>query len=83
MNAALQLLAMDGFVELYELDTTPLFTVNGTDTGGGTVYRWTSGIIEIRAEGSIPAGHTQTTTVITLDRVLPPAAATRSWSIST
>jgi lambda family phage minor tail protein L len=70
MNRALQQLAMDGYVELYELDTSPLFLLHGTQLSGGTVYRWTSGIVEVRAQGTIPAV-AQSTTVLTLEKQLP------------
>lgn len=74
---------LDGemFVELYELDTTPLFTVNGVATPGGQVYRWCSGIIDIRTDGILPPAVTQTDTVITLDRLLPLVSG-RAYQIS-
>lgn len=70
LNAAQQL---DGeaYVELYELDTSPLFEIHGVGTPGGVVYRWASGIIDVRSEGTLPDGVYQSDSVITLDRLLP------------
>jgi lambda family phage minor tail protein L len=80
MNAALQQLDMDAYIELYELDTSPLFQMHGTQLAGGTVYRWTAGIIEVRGAGQIPGGAAQSTTLVTLDKVLP-LLAWRSYQV--
>jgi lambda family phage minor tail protein L len=71
MSAGLQELSADAYIELYELDTSPLYTVNGIQQPGGQVYRWTSGIIDLRTQGALPSGVTQSATAVTLDRLLP------------
>ncbi len=70
MDAGLQALSTDTYIELFELDTSPLFIINGIQQPGGVVYRWTSGIIDLRTQGIMPVGATQTATVVTLDRLL-------------
>jgi lambda family phage minor tail protein L len=80
LAAAYQQLAMDPYIELYELDTTPLYLIHGVAQPGGQVYRWTSGIIDARTNGTIPAGPTQTVSTVTLDR-LAPLVAGRAYRI--
>src|SRR5579871_3841819 len=67
---AFQQLSMDTYIELYELDTTPLYNRNGVQFSGGTIYYWTSGLVDLRLEATLPPGVGQSTTVITLDRQL-------------
>lgn len=69
--AGLQQLSAEAYVELFELDTSPLYLINGVQKSGGQVFRWTSGVVDIRTYGELPAGATQTTTSIVLDRPLP------------
>lgn len=69
--AAAQQLEADGYIELFELDTTPLYTVNGVATQQGEVYRWTSGIIDLRSSGTLAPSGTRTASVVTLDKLLP------------
>ena len=69
--AAAQQLEADGYIELFELDTSPLFTVNGVATQQGEVYRWTSGIIDLRSSGLLAPTGTRTASAVTLDKLLP------------
>ena len=69
-DAALQELSTGTYIALFELDTSPLFMVPGIQQPGGVVYRRTSGIIDLRTQGALPAV-SQTATVVTLDRYLP------------
>lgn len=69
--AAMQELAGKEYVELYELDTGPIYEVHGVATAAGNIYRWTPGIIDVTVEGVIPPTGTLTTTILTLDRLLP------------
>ena len=69
--AAAQDLYAEGLVELFELDTNPLFVLNGTQLAGGYVYRWVSGVIDARTTGLLNAAGTNTTEILTLDKVAP------------
>lgn len=69
LAAAMQRLGGAAMVDLYELDTSPIYRVHGVDTPGGQVYRWTSGAIDVSVTGRLAAS-TNTTTVLTLDRLV-------------
>lgn len=81
LAAALQQLSGEAYIELWELDTTPLYTINGVVTAGAQTYRWTSGLIDMRTDGEL-AAVTQTTTQLTLDRVIPLQAG-RTYQVAT
>lgn len=69
--AAMQELGGENGIELYELDTGPLFEVNGVRTAAGEVYRWTSGVIDVTTSGVLPPTGTRSTEFLALDRLLP------------
>lgn len=79
--AAAQQLDSDALIELFELDTSPLFQINGVQLAGGYVYRWTSGVIDARTVGTLNEGGTNTTEILTLDRVAPLVAG-NSYSVA-
>ena len=70
MLSGLQQLSTDAYLELFELDTSPLFMVHGIQQQGGAIYRWTSGIVDMRTQSTLPEGVTQTADTITLDQTI-------------
>jgi lambda family phage minor tail protein L len=58
-------------VELYQLDTSPIYDVNGVATQTGQIYRWTTGVIDVRIVGQLAPTGPRTATHVTLDRLMP------------